>query len=385
MRLVYSDVHIWFAPWFDLFDTLSILTLPQHWALLASVLVGHIVARGWRLMRRGVRWRTGREVLLAAATIGGLVLVYATALLVPRPMARLVVFDPEVLVLDFHGHTTSATDGRTGFSPLWNRRWLARAGFHAAYLTDHLSRATRDAVFRAQGEALAENPKRAGAGVVLLPGAELQAQGQPIAVLSMTAGDSAWLGVDDEIAGPDMRHADGRTPVIVHQIPSDLSQVADGASRGGPAVTALEIANGDPRGLAQALREHDRLVRIADSLDLALVSASNHHGWGSTAAAWTLMRVPGWQQLTPSALAATIEDTFRSKRRRATRVVERRTPELQEGPALAALVPLMLYELNATLSPSQRLSWICWIWALFHFGPLVVAWFRGRRVLRSAP
>lgn len=383
MRLVYSDVHIWFAPWFDLLDTLSILTLPQHWGVVVSMVLGHIGARLWRVTRRGVRWRAGREALLAAASMGGLLLVYATALLVPRPMARLVVFDADVLVLDVHGHSTPAYDGRSGFTPWWQRRWLERAGFHAAYLTDHLSADTRASLAREQRAALARNPATAGQGVVLLPGVELQAKGQPVAVLSMSPADSAWVTAGDVLAGPTLRAANGTSPVIVHKIPSDLSQVAGPADAVAPAVTAIEIANGDPRGLAQALREHDRIVRIADSLDLALVSASNHHGWGSTAAAWTLLRLPGWQRLSPDALATSIEETLRTKRRRATRVVERRTPELQAGPQLIALVPLMLYELNATLSPSQRLSWICWIWALFHFGPLVVAWFRGRRVLRS--
>ncbi|MDX2183435.1 MAG: hypothetical protein SFW08_05560 [Gemmatimonadaceae bacterium] len=384
MRLVYSDVHIWFAPWFDLLDTLSILTLPQHWAVLGSVILAHAVARTWRVRRRGVRWRTGRELLLAAASIGGLLLVYATALLVPRPMARLVVFDPDVLVLDVHGHTTPAHDGRSGFTPWWQRRWLERAGFHAAYLTDHLSGETRDSLFRRQREAMAQNPPTAGRGVVLLPGAELRAKGQPVTMLSMSAADTGWVVDGDRLAGPAVRRADGHPPVLVHKLPSDLSQVAGPADPAAPPVTALEMANGDPRGLAQALREHDRLVRVADSLDLALVSSSSHHGWGSTAAAWTLMRLPGWHRQSPESLAASIEATLRTKRRLATRVVERRTPELQAGPQLLVLVPLMLYELNATLSPSQRLSWICWIWALFHFGPLVVAWFRGRRVLRSA-
>lgn len=352
MRLVYSDPYIWGAPWFDLLDALGILTWPQHVALALTVVVVHLAVRAWRAWRGRRRPALGREVLLLFATIGGLTLAYATGALVPRPMARLIVFDSDVLVLDLRARSAYADEGRPEFSATWRRRWSSRAGYHAAYIDDA----------RGAREAMAANPPRAGAGFVALPATQAIRAGQPVTQLSP--------------------EAPADTPVLVQAIPADLDAATRGEPNAAP-LTALEINNGSPHGLAQALADHDRLVHLADSLDLALVAGSNHRGWGSTAVAWTLMRLPGWQRLSPDSLARRIETTLRTERRRATRVVERRTPELTPGLALAGLGPLLLYELNATLSPSQRLSWICWIWGLFHLGPLTTAWFRGRRRLRA--
>lgn len=350
MRLVYSDPYIWGAPWFDLLEALGMLTWPQHWALVATVVLVHVAVRAWRLGRGGVRTGAVREVLLLLATTGALGLGYATAALVPRPMPRLVVFDRDILVLDVRANAIDPATGGALASAQWRRRWSARAGFHAAYVDS-----TR--------EALGGNPARAGDGFVVLPAIETARAGQVVAVLS-----------PDGVAAP---------PVVVQALPFDVAR-ALAAPREAPALGALQINDGSATGLTQALAQHDRLVRLADSLNLPLVAGSHHRGWGSTAVAWTLVRLPGWQQLAPDALARAIAAALHDGRRRATQVIERRTPELEPGPRLALIGPLLLYELNATLSPSQRLSWICWIWGLFHLGPLGAAWLRGRRVLRRA-
>jgi hypothetical protein len=56
--------------------------------------------------------------------------------------------------------------------------------------------------------------------------------------------------------------------------------------------------------MTQVKRDHDRIVRIADSLDLTLVAGSDNHGWGRTAPGWTLRRIPGmWRAYSPDSLA----------------------------------------------------------------------------------
>lgn len=347
MRLVYGDPYIWGAPWFDLLDVLGVLTWPQHWAVVVSAAVAHLAWRAWRIGRQRVRWNPGREALLAAATAGGVALVYATGALVPRPMAQLVVFDADVLVLDVRARSGRSVGARPGFSASWRRRWSARAGFNVAYVDD--TAGARDA--------MAGNPARAGDGLVVLPSRRDVRAGQ--AVLRLEG-------------------APGEPPVVVQATPADL----DAVERDTSSLHALEITDGSARGLEQALASHERLVALAAARDLALVAGSNHLGWGSTTPAWTLVRLPGWRTMTPQALGEALPRALRGGHA-ASRVVERRTPELMRGPALAFTVPLMLYELNATLSPSQRLSWICWIWGLFHLGPLTAAWFRGRRRLRA--
>jgi hypothetical protein len=351
MRLVYSDPYIWGAPWFDLLDVLGVLTWSQRWAVAATLLVVHVAWRGWRWRQRQGRLRPWREGLLLAATIGAMGLVAATGALVPRPMAKLVVFDDDALVADFRARSGRTVGARAGFTASWRRRWSTRAGFHVAWVDDAAG----------AREAMADNPSRAGAGLVVLPAHRATRAGQPV------------LQIEGAV---------GQPPVIVQTLPAHL----DAVERDTAVVHALEIADGSARGLEQALDDHDRLVRLARDRRLALVAGSNHLGWGSTAPAWTVLRVPGWRAMSPEALQAAVVRVL-TARDAATdgtvRVVERRTPELGRGPALAFTVPLMLYELNATLSPSQRLSWICWIWGLFHLGPLTGAWFRGRRRLRA--
>jgi hypothetical protein len=383
-RLVYSDLYIIFAPLFDLLDTLTILTVPQHWAILGSTIIAFVAVRAWRLAVRRVRFAWWKELLWLVATLAGLVGLYALAALAPRPMAKLQVADPEVLVLDVHAHTEHSHDGRPGWTAEDVRRWHADAGYHVAYITEHTTYRTVAEAFRGQQAGMAANPARAGDGVVLLGGLEVRSGGQNVNVLSMMPADSVHFLGGNHIGGGWTLARDGRPPVVVQTVPFDLARIAGPSDDSLLTATALEINAGAPRGLAQNLRDHEALLRIADSLDLALVAGSDNHGWGRTAVGWTLLRLPGWRDLAPAELAQRIEDAIRDGRSRATRVIERRTPELEIGPQLLLIVPLMLYELNAGLSPSQRLSWICWIWGFFHFGPLFAAWRRGRRILRNA-
>src|SRR5437764_10613241 len=51
-----------------------------------------------------------------------------------------------------------------------------------------------------------------------------------------------------------------------------------------------------------------RIVHIADSLNLALVTGSDNHGWGRAAPGWTLMRIPGWRGMSTDSLSRRIED-----------------------------------------------------------------------------
>ena len=70
---------------------------------------------------------------------------------------------------------------------------------------------------------------------------------------------------------------------------------------------AVEANDASPRGLRQSKRDRAQILALADSLDLALVAGSNNHGWGRTAAAWTLIRIPGWQRMSPASLETAIE------------------------------------------------------------------------------
>ena len=68
---------------------------------------------------------------------GALAAFVAWGYWLPRPIPRLVATDPDVLVLDVHSHTAMSHDGRPGFGAAQNAGWHARAGFDAAFVTDH--------------------------------------------------------------------------------------------------------------------------------------------------------------------------------------------------------------------------------------------------------
>ncbi len=354
MHLAISRNLAIIAPLASLLDMQALLTVPQHIALVATLLLGFALWRGVAFARSTTwpiwRYELGRLVLLLAL----LVLVLLVNVLVPRPMARLVVEDPEVVVVDVHAHTASSHDGRPDWTPARVRDWHARSGFHVAYITDHKR-------FGGALDGVATNAARAGDGVVLLSGLELRSGGQHVNVLSMTIGDTVHLVEGDHLTRS-MRLADGRTPVIVQTIPFDLALFAGSGQDTLPRTTALEINDGAPKGLTTGLTRHAELLQLAESQNLALVAGSDNHGWGNTATGWTLVRVPGWRELTPGDLAVRLEQVLATGRR-ATQVVERRTPLLVTAPQAALTVPVMLLTVTRALTPPERVSWVMWAWS----------------------
>lgn len=372
------------APLFGLWDTLSVITLHQHYAVLWTFVFLYLAwrfrafARGWRavsaipLARRLLR-RAGIELLHLAVSLAVLVAFYAAWALMPRPMTRLTLIDePDLLVVDFHSHTNFSHDGRKSFTATKNRNWHQDAGFDAAYITDHYTWAGAD-------EAYATNDAFAGSGLVMLQGAELRLRGRYVNALGDAsrysfALDSTGHHLDPQLLNqasphstppstalefPDAGHP---PPTFIYTIPGPLDQVVAFSKYQNAGVVAIEVNDGAPRGLEQIRGQRDLLLAVADSLNLALVSGANLHGWGRTAAAWTVMEVIGWRAMTPAELATAIEATLHAERRNAASVVERRVP-YHDGSdlLLAATVPWLLWEHMRMLSWAERSSWLVWI------------------------
>lgn len=355
MRLVISREFALLAPFCAMLDMQSLLTIPQHIAFLATLLVGLCV---WRVRVFVTSttypvWRqeVGHIVILLLA----LVLVLVVNVLVPRPMARLSVDDPDLVVVDVHAHTNSSRDARPDWTPARVRDWHARSGFHVAYITDHKR-------FGGAIDAMAMNPARAGDGVVLLSGLELYSGGQHVNVLSMTPAESIYIVQGDHLTRG-TRVAGSRIPIIVQTIPFRIPMFAGPGQDSLSLTNALELNDGAPKGLTMGLTRHAELLRLADSLNLALVAGSDNHGWGNTSSGWTLVRVRGWRAMTPSSLAEALEREM-ARGRSATRVVERRTPLLFSAPEVALTVPVMFVAAARALTPPERLSWIMWVWSL---------------------
>ena len=352
--------YVMMAPVANVMDTLSVLTLGQHYAVLATLILVYGV---WRVFRRRNRlgWlrRIGVELGVAFLSLAGLLVFYGFGAVGGRPMAALAVDDAEVLVLDVHSHTDYSHDGRDGFSAEDNREWHAGAGFDAVYVSDHRT-------WQGWLDGVPRNPDRAGQGTTLLPALEIayatkyaSALGEPWRYRPAVEGNHL---IADSLYALWDRGAP--RPTLVFTIPEQL----DSVPRSTPdsiGFVAIEVSDASPKGLRQSRRDRAQILRMADSLDMAPVAATNNHGWGRTAAAWTLMSLPGWRERTPEELGAAIEDRFHRERRDASSVVERRSPWFGESPAaLAVTAPAIAWQMFGGMGPWERLSWLVWAWLL---------------------
>ena len=357
-RLSVSAGYTAIAPLSAVLDTITLLTVAQHIALLLWVILVYVA---WRVSRPRGATMPLREARNAAFLLGGILVTYAAVALLPRPMAALATSDDTVLSIDFHAHTKYSHDGRPGWTEDDVRNWHHAAGYDVAYITDHRS-------FEGAERGIASNPGQAGEGTMLLQGLEAFFRGEHVNVLD--AG-RRFKG----ITTPDLKDVDEQslsiaavipatTPVIIETLPGNLARIPVTTTQGATGVAAIEIVDGSPRGLSQTRRERARIVRIADSLNLALVVGSDNHGWGRAAPGWTLMRIPGWRGMTTDSLSRRIEGVLGIGCREATRNVERRIAGGSTPIALAFAGPAIVLRMLTTLSPDERVMWIVWVWAI---------------------
>ena len=357
-RLDVTAPYLAIAPVSAILDTLTLLTVAQHIVLVVWAIV---LFAAWRVFRkRRTAVQPVREAAAAGIFLVGVVAIYAIAAMAPRPMARIALSDETVLAVDFHAHTKYSHDGRSGWSDDKVRSWMSGAGFDAVYVTDHRT-------FEGAERGISSNPGAAGEGTLILQGLEAGYKGEHVNILS--AG-RRYKG----LTGADLRDVDEQSlnlaflfpatsPVVIETLPGDFEKVKDTTAKGVSAV-AMEIIDGSPRGLAQGRRDRTRIVHLADSLNFALVTGTDNHGWGRAAPGWTLLRVPGWRGMTTDSLSRQIEDVIRIGRRSATRPVERIVAGGQ-NPVSLALAPILVpWRMLTTLSADERVMWIIWTWAI---------------------
>lgn len=367
MRLTAPASYFLLAPLSSSFDTLTLLTVGQHIALLLWAIGIFAAVRVYRAKR--VPSTPRREITAAGLLLLGIFVVYAAALLVPRPMAFLTSSDGAVLVADFHSHTKYSHDGRAGWTENDVRSWYRGAGFDAAYVTDHLT-------YEGAERAVASNSGQAGENTMLLQGIEAYYKGEHVNVLG--AGrryrgllDATLKDIDAEaLALSSIIPA--TAPTLIETLPGKLDVVRSiAATDTSGGVGAIELIDGSPRGLSQTRADRDRIIRLADSLNLALVTGSDNHGWGYAAAGWTLLRIPGWRGMRSDSLSSRIEQNLHFGRRAATRVVERVIAPGSNIVALALTGPLVVWRMFTALSSDERVAWIIWIWVVFALSRLV--------------
>ena len=377
--LTRPDAYIAFAPFSDLFDAITLLSERQHIAVLLGLLAI------WCLYRFACRFglREGwRESIRSFATLCvAIVVVYAIAAYLPRPMAHVQSVDPDVLRVDFHSHTRNSKDARRHYSVERNRTWHHAGGYDVAYVTDH-------GTFAGAERGLAKNPRTGSEGVVLLEGLEASWKGEHVGVLGDEDLSRRELSSDLHDFKPRLPAIAGsrsaRAPVVVWNHPRD-PRLEDLPLVSG-VVQAIEITNGAPQGLDLTHSKRQRIVALARQHNLALLSGTDSHGWGYTAPSWTLLRLKGWRRLDRNELALRIEGALRTGGFGATHVVERATVDPgSSATALAFSVVLVPWRMLTELSTDERRMWLVWTWVIAGVGLQLRQRRVARRVIAESP
>jgi hypothetical protein len=363
--------YVAIAPLSNVLDMITLMSARQHIWTVGTLTVLFAAHRVIRHARRRATWRA--HVTASTVFLVAIVATYAAVAAFPRPMARLEVNNASVIRVDFHTHTSASHDGRAGFTAQRNRAWHRAAGFDVAFIADHASVSGAE-------QAMASNPAPGRDDVVLLQSMEVTWTGEHVGILGA---QRAYKGLTtdnlrdvDEQALALASLLGGREPVLVWHHPRRLNRIPPARGTGTHGVRAIEVVSGSPNGMDETRSKRADIVQFAERNNLAVVSATDNHGWGRTAPGWTLLIVPNWRAMDAEALQQEIERAIRDGGWRATRVIERRVADPGAGVIpLAASAMTVPARMLTTLSTDERVAWLVWSWLIW----AIVAWRRRSR------
>jgi hypothetical protein len=316
--------------------------------------------------RRTSRWL--REPGVLAASLSLLLIFLLAGALWHRPMLSLSSTAPGDRVVDFHSHTNASHDVAgtlmQGFDVDANLRWHARAGFDAAFITDHnvVSRESRDA--RRQSPGAGRRSRKAAGGTVLCPGIEVSAWRAHIVLLGDT------LPVD-------RRRYNSSLPSLLQLLQNSESAYGSLSVASLPeyrrshwhrldtlvqaGLDGFEIVNASPKGNELTPAERDTVIALARAWDRFVVGVSDSHGWGATSMVWNLVSVP------PPTFSARICDVVLHQLRNgfeAVRVIERHRLRPEAWWPMALTPVGMVWETWRGMGWPLTISWLLWIWII---------------------
>lgn len=349
--LSYPPGYVLSAPFSAAADLLTFSSASQ-----AAAWLFWIAASYWLLLAL----RPARS--LAAALAGWAAWLTAAAaflcwgLLLPRPIASIVLQDPSAAAIDFHSHSSCSHDGRASFTPMENAAWHAAAGFRGAFLTDH----NTDVCSRSGASS---------AGTDSLHGIELSLHGAHIVALAPRS-DIPVARYQQGQPGLEafLREAFpvyGAAPIL--SLPeywkhhrSDLAELAAMASL--PA--GIEVSNGAPKALQVQDEARPAALAFARARGMFASCATDNHGWGQAPFCWNILSLPGNGLMPAPALEGAVMAELSAGGADAVRVAERRRVRTADG-WRAALDPFLgLWVLCRTLSPLLAASSLAWLWVL---------------------
>ena len=371
---LYLDVpwlYLILAPLFTLWDGVSMLSMTRLVGFLTGMVVLYLF---WRIVRafllrygrvpgapRVSVLRETRALVVSLALLAGFVIIGATW---HRPMLSLRGAGPEDIVVDFHSHTNVSHDVRDtwmdGFDTEASRRWHTRAGFDAAFLTDHNTvaglEAREESGARNQGPGTSQREQAA-----TCPGIEVSAWRAHIVLLGSTVpvdrnGYKSFDGLLALLATSDSAYG----ALSVASLPEyrryhwhRLDQLTAAGLDG------FEIVNASPKANELPRAEVDSVIALARARNKFVVGVSDSHGWGATSMVWNLVRVPVGTGANPCpAILGRLRTGFQ-----AVRVVERHRLRPDDWWPVW-LTPLgVVWETWRSMGWALAVAWLIWIWA----------------------
>jgi hypothetical protein len=349
-------IYLVFAPFFTLWDGVSMLSMSRLIGFLSGMVALYLL---WRITRgllsrsspAALRSRILHElkVLLASAIL--FVTFVGVGAVWHRPMLSLAGAAPDEIVVDFHSHTNASHDVRDtwmrGFDAEANRRWHSRAGFDAAFITDHN---------------VSHQLSVAGGPPILCPGIEISAWRAHIVLLGSTGpvDRTNYRGLEGLLkllATSDSAYGALSIASLPEYRRNHWDRLDSLAAVG---LDGFEIVNASPKANELTRTEVDHVIDVARARNRFVAGVSDSHGWGATSMVWNLVRAPDRRRQDPcSAVLRQLRAGFG-----AIRVIERhRVRPDDPWPALATPVGVV-WETWRSMGWPLAASWLLWIWVV---------------------
>jgi len=320
------------------------------------------IARGRRRATGpGAQFSWGRELGVFAMSTGLLLAFLISGALWHRPMLSLGGVGRGERVVDFHSHTNASHDvGDTwmrGFDAEANRRWHARAGFDAVFITDHN-------VVSRESRVTSHEPGGATGVTVQCPGIEVSAWRAHIVLLGDT------LPVD-------RRRYNHSLESLLHLLETSERSYGSLSVASLPeyrrnhwhrldtlvqaGLDGFEIVNASPKANELTRAERDTVIALARSHNRFVAGVSDSHGWGSTSMVWNLVRLPS--ETSAGDLCGAVLCELRSGFS-AVQVIERHRLRPEAWWPMWLTPVGVVWETWRGMGWPLTISWLLWIWII---------------------
>jgi hypothetical protein len=348
-------------PWWQLllepFSALShIITGAPDFRLAAYAITAWVVVVSWLWVvlryRHLLWWRRGlwasAVALFALWCIPAMMLFFSH---LHFPGWQLQLDDPQWLAADLQSHTLGSHDALV--SAGYNLQWHSERGYDVVGITEHDDPA---------GSFFAQQLARQQGGPLVIPGVEVANEYNGFLLgmgLKPQRPLAAW-----QKGEPNFSRRFTSTVTAQHQgavismawrlVPQDIETLANDG------VNAFELINTGHPDIPDAVRAE--MLRLEGEGRIRLVSSSDWHGWGGNSRSWTLLQLPGAEQMSATEQTAQIIRLLREGERGEVIPVAAGY-QGAVSPLRLILAPLVeAARYAAELSPGRLFGW--WLWGL---------------------